>query len=309
MHRLFFGIFFGISMRGFCAVALPPQAQAVDFLQDFALPLLNGNDSGDEKPFDLGIKDDIPLLENLKKVFYPSLDASNGSLWRIIKIIAVGIFLALLVWAWARFLLYSDSEDDIKKSKMNLLYLMYGAALFFLAFRILSTALDFGSIEGVTGDNGVLKRVENNVILFVLAFLKTAAFFVAVVFIGRYGYKMMSAPDQESKLKEAKTGILNVILALLFIKIIDYVYFIANQETFKSKAIEFVAQASKFLWYLFGVLLVLSVIYSGYLYVTSSGDKDNITKAQTILKSVFIATMLILLFMLIIYQVFSDVLA
>ncbi len=282
---------------------------AMNWASEFALPLLNGNKKDDEKPFDFGIKDDLPLLENLKKIFYPSADAGNGSLWRVIRTIAVGIFLALLIWAGARFLLYSDSEEEVKKSKLNLLYVLYGAALFFLAFWILSSALDFGSIEGVTWDEWVLKRVENNVILFVLAFLKSAAFFVAIIFMGRYGYKMLSAPDEESKLKEAKTGILNVVLALVFIKIIDYIYFIANQEDFKSKSIEFVAQASKFLGYLFGILLVLSVIYAGYLYVTSSGDKDNITKAQTLLKSVFIATMLVLLFLLIIYQVFSDVLA
>lgn len=282
---------------------------AVNWLSDFALPLLNGNDAKDEKPFDLGIKDDLTLLENLKKFFYPSADAWNGSLWRIMRTIAVGIFLALLIWAGARFLLYSDSEDEIKKSKLNLLYVLYGAALFFLAFWILSNALDFGSVEGVTGDNGVLKRVENNVILFVMAFLKAAAFFVAIVFLGRYGYKMLSAPDEESKLKEAKTGILNVVLSLVFIKIIDYVYFIANQTTFKTDSIAFVAAASKFLGYLFGILLVIAIIYSGYLYVTASGDKDNITKAQTLLKSVFIATLLVLLFLLIIYQVFSDVLA
>jgi hypothetical protein len=282
---------------------------AVNWLSDFALPLLNGNEADDEKPFDLGIKDDLPLLENLKKFFYPSADAANGSLWRVIRTIAVAIFLALLIRAGARFLLYSDSDDEIKKSKLNLLYILYGAALFFLAFWLLSSALDFGSVEGVTGDNGVLKRVENNVVLFVMAFLKAAAFFVAIIFMGRYGYKMLSAPDQESKLKEAKTGILNVVLALVFIKIIDFVYFIANQQDFKSQSIKFVAQASKFLGYLLGILLVLSIIYAGYLYVTSAGNKDNITKAQTLLKSVFIAVLLVLLFLLIVYQVFSDVLA
>jgi divalent metal cation (Fe/Co/Zn/Cd) transporter len=93
----------------------------------------------------------------------------------------------------------------------------------------------------------LVERLENNIILTVLAFFKGAAFFVALVFLVFYGWKMMKAFDEAEKLKEARIGILNVFLALVFIKIIDYLYFIAQAQDFKSRAIELVVQISKFL--------------------------------------------------------------
>jgi len=46
---------------------------------------------------------------------------------------------------------------------------------------------------------------------------------------------MMGAMDKEDKVKAAKTGILNVIIALVFIKIVDLIYFIAQEPDFTSQ--------------------------------------------------------------------------
>jgi hypothetical protein len=58
---------------------------------------------------------------------------------------------------------------------------------------------------------------------------------------------MIRAFDEEEKLKAARTGILNVFLALVFIKIVDYVFFIVQVQDFKSRAVELIVQISKFL--------------------------------------------------------------
>ncbi|USN55461.1 MAG: hypothetical protein H6765_02455 [Candidatus Peribacteria bacterium] len=55
-------------------VPLTNTSYAVDFLNDFAKPLLNGGEDIKEKPFDWGISDDAGLLENLRKIFYPATD-------------------------------------------------------------------------------------------------------------------------------------------------------------------------------------------------------------------------------------------
>jgi hypothetical protein len=71
----------------------------------------------------------------------------------------------------------------------------------------------------------------------VIGFLKAAAFFAAIIFMVYYGYRMMNSFDREERLKNARTGILNVIMALIFIKIIDYLYYIAQIGDFKNQAI------------------------------------------------------------------------
>jgi len=58
---------------------------------------------------------------------------------------------------------------------------------------------------------------------------------------------MMTALDSDEKLKKARSGVINVVLALIFIKIIDYLYIIAQAKEFKNKAIELLVEVSKVL--------------------------------------------------------------
>jgi hypothetical protein len=62
-----------------------------------------------------------------------------------------------------------------------------------------------------------------------------------------YGYQMMIAFDKEDKIKAARTGILNVILALVFIKVIDFLYYIAQQDSFGDEANNLILVIAKFL--------------------------------------------------------------
>jgi hypothetical protein len=100
-----------------------------------------------------------------------------------------------------------------------------------------------------------------------------------------------------------------VIMALIFIKIIDYLYYIAQIGDFKNQAIWFVVEASKLMWWVFGVFMVLVLFYAGYVYVTSSGNEGRIKMATNTVKTALVVVLMILLFMLIVYQIFQDILA
>jgi len=116
----------------------------------------------------------------------------------------------------------------------------------------------------------LLNKAQNNIFQFVGGFLKGMAFFVAIVSLVWHGYQMMLAGDADAKMKQARNGVQNVIFALIFIKLIDYLYWIAQFKDFKNKAIDFIVQASKFLGYIFGMAIVLAALYAGYLMITSS---------------------------------------
>ena len=72
-----------------------------------------------------------------------------------------------------------------------------------------------------------------------LAFLKAFAFFYAIIITIWYGFNMIRALDKEDTLKNAKRGLVNVLLALVFIKVIDFVFFIAQDVSFISRAKNF----------------------------------------------------------------------
>lgn len=189
-----------------------------------------------------------------------------------------------------------------------------GVGVILLSIWILSTALNFTDSSTIVGladksdPSALLNKVQNNIFQTIGGFLKGMAFFLAIVSLLWNGYHMIMALDEESKWKEAKTGVQNVVFALIFIKLIDYLYWIAQMKDFKNKAIDFIVQASKFLGYVFGIALVLAAIYAGYLMITSSGDEDKVKKWQYILKTIFVVTIVVLLLLLVVYQVFVDIL-
>lgn len=296
------------SIGAFCMTVFS-FSRSADFLSDYANPLLQKWWNGDEKAYSFNVKDDSRIIDNIKALFYPSDDGvSGGQIWIFLRTVAVALFFALLVWAWFQFIFNADNPDGIKKAKMSLLYILLGAAIFFLARWILSKLLSVWAIEGVYGDNwNTVMDKANNLALVVLSFLKAIAFFVALFFIVRYGFQIVSAVGEEEKITAARQGVINVLLALVFIKIIDYLYYIALSGDFKNKAVDFIVQASKFLTYIVGTCFILALIYAWYIMLTASWNDERTTKAVNIVKAVFVIWILVLLFMLVIHQIFQDI--
>ena len=285
--------------------------RTADFVSDYANPLLQKWGNGDEKAYSFNVKYDYEtkIIDNIKALFYPSDDGvPGGQIWLFLRTIAVAIFFALLVWAWFQFIFNADNPDGIKKAKMSLLYILLGAAIFFMSRWILTKLLSVWSVEGIYGDwwNTIVDRT-NDIAVIILSFLKAIAFFVALFFIVWYGFQIVSAVGEEEKITAARQGLINVLLALVFIKIIDYLYYIALSGEFQSKAIDFIVQASKFITYIIGVCFILALIYAWYIMLTATWDEERTTKATNILKAVFIISILVLLFMLIIHQIFQDI--
>jgi len=57
----------------------------------------------------------------------------------------------------------------------------------------------------------------------------------------------MSALDKEDKIKAGRTGLVNILVALVFVKIVDYAFYIAQSVSFASKASALVLDAAKIL--------------------------------------------------------------
>ena len=96
----------------------------------------------------------------------------------------------------------------------------------------------------------------------VLGFLKAAAFFIAIIMIVRYGFQMIRSYEKDDQLKLGKAGVVNVLAALVFIKVIDYIFFIAQSNDFKSKVGDGIIAASKIAGYVIGAIMLLAVFYA-----------------------------------------------
>jgi mannose/fructose/N-acetylgalactosamine-specific phosphotransferase system component IID len=121
-----------------------------------------------------------------------------------------------------------------------------------------------------------------------------------------YGFRFMAAHEEEEKIATAKSWLLNVIIALVLIKIIDYVFYIASTPSFTESASQLIIQAAKVLGWILWWAMMWSVVYTGFLLVTSTGDEEKIAKAKNLILTIFLVWVVIFLFLLIIYQIFKE---
>jgi len=67
------------------------------------------------------------------------------------------------------------------------------------------------------------------------------------------------------------TNLTGVIAALVGLKVVDFLYYIASQQNFTQQAGSFILTIAKFLAYLSGTVIVLMIIYAGYQLVIDGG--------------------------------------
>jgi len=265
-----------------------------------------------ETVFSICIDRDISLMDNVKNLFYPSQIAptswcsagsQGGQLWILIRALGFIVLFVFLVVTWINFIMNAKDADWSKKAFSSLMYIGYGAFLIFWVTWILGTVLNIG---GVQGSGQLVDRVQNWLFLQILSFFKVLAFFAAIIMLVVSGFKMMSAMDKSDKVTIARKWAINVVIALVLIKVIDYIFYIAQTPTFGTKAADMIVNVAVVLWWVLGSLFVLALFYAWYLMIVSSGKEESFKKARWIVVNIFIIAIVVFLFLLIVYQVFNE---
>ncbi len=265
-----------------------------------------------ETVFSLCIDRDLSLMENIRNIFYPNSSTPTswcsawsqwGQLWVLIRAVWFIILFVFLVLTWINFILKAKEPDWVKKAFSSLIYILYGAFLVFGVTWILWTVLNIGDLQG---SSQLVDRVQNWLFLQILSFFKVLAFFAAIIMLVVTGFRMMSAMDKSEKVTAARKWAINIIIALVFIKIIDYIFYIAQTPTFSAQAADMIVNVAIVLWWVLWSLFVLALFYAGYLLITSSGKEDAMKKAKWIIINIFVIAVVIFLFLLIVYQIFNE---
>ena len=244
------------------------------------------------------------LEDNLRNLFFPNTWRNGGIIWEKLRIIAVWLLFIFLVWAGALFLMDADNEWELKKAKLNILYILYWAFLVFASVWLLWSVLNIWQ-EWTTANTAVI-ATQKNIIWTLLIFFKSAAYYIAILMMVYYWFIIVKAQEKEDKIKAARTGALNIILALIAIKVLDYVYYIAQKSSFKHDAGQFIVWAWKILWWVLGVMLVLAVLYASSLLITSRWSEEDWKKAKIIIRNVFLVVFVLFLFIVIIYDLIKN---
>ena len=266
-----------------------------------------------ETVFSLCVDRNATLMENVRNLFYPSAyvdpNASSacqnkwGQLWILIRNLSFVLMFLFIVLAGVNFIMKAKDAEGPKKSASSLMYIAYGAFLIFGVIWILSTVLNLPNVQWTTQ---LVNNLQNNLFLQILTFFKVLWFFLAIIMMVVYGVKIMAAMDKDDKLKVARKWVLNVILALVFIKIIDYVYFIAQAPTFATKAADLIINVAVVAGYILWALFVAAMFYAGFMLITSTWNEESMKKAKSAIINIVIVALVVFFFLLIVYQIFNE---
>ncbi len=264
-----------------------------------------------ETVFSLCIDKDISLMANIRNLFYPNAIAVStscwgsqwGQLWVLIRDISFILLFIFLVVAGVKLILNAKESDGPKKAFSSLLYILYGAALIFLVTWLLGTVLNIWDIQW---SQQVVDRLSNGIFLQILSFFKVLAFFGAIVMLVVAWFRMMAAMDQSDKIKIARKWMINIVLALVMIKVIDYIFYIAQTPSFGTQAADMIINVAIVLGWVLGAAFVVGLIYSWYLLLVSGGKEDAWKKAKWIIVNIFVIAIVIFLFLLLVYQIFNE---
>jgi Type IV secretion system pilin len=135
--------------------------------------------------------------------------------------------------------------------------------------------------------------------------LKAFAFFLAIIMTVWYGVQLIKAMDKEDAIKTARTGIINVLSTLVFIKVIDFIFFIAQDVSFVSKAKNFMINIARIAGYILGAAMVFALIYAGYKYLSAQGDEKEVGQAKKTITSMFYVVLIVFLFLLVGWQLIA----
>ncbi len=263
-----------------------------------------------ETVFSLCIDKNLTLMQNIQRLFYPNLvpvDSECGTawwqLWDLVRWISFVLLFVFLVVAWVNLILNAKDSAATKKAFTSFIYILYGAFLIFGVTWILWSVLN---ISWLQWSSQLVDRLQNSLFFELLSFFKVLAFFAAILMIVVYGVKMMAAMDKSDKVKVAQKGIVNVIIALVFIKLIDYVFYIAQTPALWQKLSDLIIQVAVILWWILWALFVLALLYAGYMMIVSGGKEDAMKKAKSMVINILVISLVIFLFLLIVYQIFNE---
>lgn len=261
------------------------------------------------------VGNDNTLFENVKALFYPWWDWTYwwNRIYNVIRDLTLWIMIVFIVWMGATMLFKRKDRkmDDLVHSLWNLLYMIIWCCFVYWAWWLFGDVLNFSWNEIVEGWSWISEAASSLVgpwwaFFQILAVIKWFAFFLAIIMIVMTGIRVIAAGEQD-KWKKLVKWLINVVVALIVIKWIDFIYYMAmDAETFVTEASEFIINAAKLFAYLYWAVIVIMVFIAGYFYLTDWWSWNGFKKACNILVNIVLSWLVLFSFLLILYQIFAE---
>lgn len=254
-----------------------------------------------------GVDKNKTLRENIRQLFYPNGDESWNAIYHVVRDMTLWIMIIYLVRAGAS-ILFNRKPEDVKKTLWSLIYILIWWLFVYWANRIFGDVLNFKIWDTFTTGKWIewFDDAAHKVFFVVLSALKAFAFFLAIIMIVITWFRVIAAWEWE-KWKKLVKWLINVVVALLIIKWIDFIYYIAADTwSFVKNAADLIINIAKIFAYIYWVIIVIMVIVAWYLYITDGWSWSNFKKASNVLVNILLSALVLFAFLLITYQIFAE---
>lgn len=288
-------------------------AEPPKFDQDFASHLKE--DDWVLNPDDFGVDEENKTFrENIISLFYPSNSWEASAIYKVLRGITLWVMIIFIVIAGASLLLNKKPEES-KKHLFSLMYIMLWWVFIYAANWLFWSVLNFNRGDFTSWESsqpwglGWFTRVlvwNGSVLFVILSAIKAFAFFLAIIMIVVTWFKVMAAWEWEKWRKLVK-WLINVVVALLIIKWVDFIYYLASDSsTFVHNAADFIINVARVFAWIYWVIVFIMVLVAWYLYITDWWDWSSFKKASNVLINILLSALVLFGFLLITYQIFAE---
>jgi hypothetical protein len=220
-----------------------------------------------------------------------------------VKNVVILIAIVYLVIAVLRMLLSGGSDEDIKKWKTSIIWTSIGIIVMQSAFVFVNTLFD-KNIDFRTAQN-----FSDKIIFPFTHLLEILASFAFLAMAFYAFYKIVTAGGDEERAKAGKQTIIYAIIGFLLIKLpgifIKSIYGEAkctNQLLFGiceiedpqiSETIKIFTTIINYVNGFLALVVIILIMYAGFLVLTSGGDDEKMKKAKNIVKYIIIGVLLL----------------
>lgn len=240
------------------------------------------------------------IKTNIENLFYPKPDWES-QIRKIIRMLCFGFIFGYILYIGILFVKDAGESKEIEYMT-KLMYAIIWAVIILVSTRIAQAI----PINTGGGSAWLVEAVEGKIFFQILVIMKSMAFFIAIVMMLRYWYQAIMTVNKEDKLDIAKQWVLNIIIALMFIKIIDYIYFIAQNPDLKSQATNLIVEIIKILLYVVGAFFTFYILYAGFKLLTDRWEWEWIAHFKKVATWIFLGSALVFIFLLILYQIIGE---
>ncbi len=215
-----------------------------------------------------------------------------------LKLVMGTIAIIYLIVAAIRLITAGDKiEDILNKEKTNLSYIIIGLLVIIFSTSVINGIIsetgeiDFLSSNTRAQDSGLNAQEHiRGIYNFIEAFIGA----IAILMIVASGMRMILSGGNEETLKSGKQHIIFAAFGLMIIGISEFFvkdFIFASEDEFGlpgteigySAFLQLAANITNFVSGFITFFAILSIIYAGFLYVTSAGEQENIDKAKKII--------------------------